>query len=66
MKGYVVLKYMPSGEVIRLPFGIKKLNYHNELVLSDFFGYDGGGATPRNNPENWRILNVSVEPEVKT
>ncbi len=67
MEGYVVLKYIPTGKIIRVPLKIKRMQYHNELIICDSFGYDKGEASAFNNLDNWELIHISAEPadEVK-
>ena len=54
-KKTMVLYYHPTKQFYRVPFGIKRLDYHNELVLCMSWGYENGKMTELNEPDNWKI-----------
>ena len=56
--GVMKVKYLPTGEIKEFKIGIKRMNYNNELVLGDAWGYDKGHPTDLNHPDNYEIIGV--------
>ena len=56
--GIMKVKYLPTGEIRNIQLGIKRMNYNNELVVADSWGYDKGHPTNLNHPDNYEILSV--------
>ena len=56
--GVMKIKYLPTGEIIEKEIGIKRMNYNNELVVADAWGYDSGNLTDSNHPDNYEIISV--------
>lgn len=56
--GTLRLKYKPTGEIIEIDLGVKRMNYHNELVFADSWGYDWGHPTDLNHPDNYEVVEV--------
>jgi DNA-directed RNA polymerase subunit RPC12/RpoP len=53
---YVVLYDSLRKVFLRLPFGVQKMSYNNELILCPSWGYDGGKESDLNDPDNWEIV----------
>ena len=56
--GELKVKYKPTGEVKTLKLGIRRMNYHNELIFCGAWGYDGGNPTDLNNPDNYEVVSL--------
>lgn len=56
--GIMKLRYKPTGEVKEIQLGIRRMDYHNELILCKSWGYDGGNPTDQNNPDNWELISI--------
>ena len=56
--GILRLRYKPTGEIIELELGIKRLGYSNELVFCDTWGYDKGHNTDLNHPDNYEVIEI--------
>jgi len=41
------------------------MNYHNELVFSDAWGYDEGNPTDLNNPDNYEVIEIKKKHSTK-
>ena len=59
--GILKVKYKPTGEIKELKLGIKRMNYNNELVFCDAWGYDEGHPTDLNNPDNYEVIELIKE-----
>lgn len=57
--GILKVKYKPTGEIKELKLGIHRMDYHNELIFCDAWGYDKGHPTPLNNPDNYEVILVT-------
>ena len=67
--GVIKIRYKPTGEVKEHKFGVRRMKYNNELIISEAWGYDGGHPTDLNHPDNYEvvdvILNTDFEKSVK-
>lgn len=61
--GLLTIRYKPTGELIKLELGIKRMHYNNELVFCDCWGYDGGKPTDKNHPDNYEVVELEVKEE---
>jgi hypothetical protein len=63
--GTLVLLYKPTGKLIRLKLGIKRMPYANELIFCEAWGYDKGHPTDLNHPDNYEVINIETGKENK-
>jgi hypothetical protein len=47
-----------DGTIKVFPFGIRRLGYSNELVLSEAWGYNKGHKDDLNDPANYEIIEI--------
>jgi hypothetical protein len=60
--GILTIRYKPTGEIKKMELGIR-MNYNNELIFCEAWGYDKGYATDLNHPDNYEV--ISIEPYKK-
>lgn len=64
--GKLKIKYIPTGEIKEIDLQIKRMSYHNELIICDSWGYDKGSPTDLNNPDNYEIIDIEIDKEIKS
>jgi len=56
--GELKVEYIPTGEIKKLKLGIRRMNYNNELIFCEAWGYEEGKPTDLNNPDNYKLIDI--------